>query len=115
MIPLHMFIFLVANDTLPNVTSITGLFQWANTVTGGFVGIIIDVVVFLILLFGSIIAEADIEVAGLVSSFICIWLTVALAIPKPPLINILFILPFAAGAVLCYLLIWTKGATRPYG
>lgn len=109
------FVFLVSNMTIPNVTSATGLFQWGNSITNGLEGFAIDVAIFVILLFGSLIAGDDIEVAGLVSSFICVWLTIVLAIPKPPLINILFVLPPAAVAVLCFLLIWTKGATRPYG
>lgn len=109
------FLFLVANLSLPNVSSVTGLFQWGNSVTNNLEGVLIDVAIFIILAFGSVIAGADIDEAGFVSCFICIFTTIALAIPKPPLINILFILPFAAGAVLCFLLVWTRGSTAPYG
>ena len=109
------FLLLVSNITLPNTTTVTGLFQWGNSVTNGIEGLAIDAVIFIILLFGSLIAGGDIEVSAFVASFICIFTTIALAMPKPPLINILFILPFAACAALCFLLIWTKGATRPYG
>lgn len=103
------------NYSLPNLTSFTSVFQWGNSVTDQFEGVAIDLVVFVIILFGSIIAGSEIEVAGFVSSFICIFLTLAMAIPKPAIINILFILPFSAGAMLCFLLIWTNGANKPYG
>ncbi len=103
----------IANISYSNATTITGLFQWANSVTGGILGLIIDAALWVLMLFGGIMLGQDIEISGLAASFISIWVSIGLI--GLQILNPIFITPFIAAAMLFFILTYSRGITRPYG
>lgn len=104
---------IVNNMTLPtNISTMQGLFQWANTAVSGYFGIGVSVVAFLILFVGTIIYSQSFEAGLLFAGIVCSFLSIAfvgLGI-APSYLTIVYMGVTALG----FLLAVTKGGSKVY-
>ncbi len=103
----------VANISFCNCSTFTGWMQWSNTQADGYLGLLISLAFFAIILMGLVMMGNDLEIALLAASFFCIFLSVGLigmgVFPAAALVV------YVGGAALGFIMSNSKGISKPYG
>ncbi|MEM0106867.1 MAG: hypothetical protein QXS03_01400 [Candidatus Micrarchaeaceae archaeon] len=106
---------LIGNLTMPtNVTSLGGLFGWANVTANNLFGLGLTLALFVIVLLGGMLKGIKITATFASASFLCLLASLIMMLMNPPLVSALLPALFAGLSIFSALLLLMEGGTSVY-